>query len=83
MSKPSTIHGLPVISYDEARERGFQSITTDINSATEKPILAGVCQHRDPSRACLIHQGGTVYQLAILKQDVSDLGDSMVGGLQS
>lgn len=80
MPQPKNIHGLAVLSEWEATKLGFVSITTDIDAVAEKPILAGVCQHRDPNRACLIHQRGTVYQLAILKQDVSDIADPMTGG---
>lgn len=82
MPQHDKIHGLSVFSQEEADKLGFVSITTNINSYSEKPILAGVCQHRDPNRACLIHQRGADYQLAILQQDVSNLSDPLVGGFK-
>lgn len=80
MSNPQTIHGLSVLSKEDAASRGFKAVTTNINSRTEKAILAGVCQHRNPERSCLIDQRGDNYQLALLQQDVSDLKDRTVLG---
>ncbi len=64
------IHGLPVLSPSEAERLGFESITTDIHAHHEKPILASVCQHRDPERAALIQTGDETYQLAIVKTSI-------------
>lgn len=59
----------------EAHRLGFVSITTDIHADSEKAILAGVCQHRNPDRACLIHLRDRTYQLAIRREDVSHIED--------
>jgi hypothetical protein len=67
---PQPIHGLRVLSPQQAHDAGFASITTDICEAMEHRILASVCQHRCPDRACLIRTGTTSYQLAILREDV-------------
>lgn len=72
-AKPNTIHGILVITAAEAGQLGFQSITTDINASTEKQILAGVCQHRNPERARLICTSQGIYQLALRREDVSNL----------
>lgn len=68
--KPPRIHGLLVLHPSQAIKAGFVSITTGISSKTERPILAGVCQHRDPQRACLILTGPDIYQLCILRVDL-------------
>lgn len=68
---PPVIHGLKVIQPEEAALAGFVSITNDINSVSEEKILAGVCQHRDPERACLLLISTNTYQLAILHVDVA------------
>ncbi len=65
----TTLHHLPVLSAAEAEARGFVSITVNINGVTEKPILAGVAQFRDPERAAFIRFGDD-YQLAIRREDV-------------
>lgn len=74
-AKPPTIHGLSITPVDLATRQGFVSITTDINAVTEPKILAGVCQHRNPERACLIITGPDTYQLGILREDVSNIED--------
>lgn len=75
MKKPPTLHGLRILSPADARQEGFASITTDILVEHEKPILASVCQHRNPDRACLISTSPTTYQLAIKREDVSGIAD--------
>lgn len=65
------IHGLAVLSRDEAAHAGFESITTPINATTEAAILAGVARHRDPSRAVWIALIGNHYELAILRGDIA------------
>jgi hypothetical protein len=75
LKNPSTIHGLPVISPDEAGHHGFASITTDINAGSEAAILAGVCQHRSPERARLIRTAENTYQLALRREDISNIAD--------
>ena len=71
--RPHFIHGLPVMTLSESVAKGFASITTNIQSDAESAILAGVCQHRNPERSCLIWIFEKTYQLAILRQDISDL----------
>ena len=72
---PTKIHGIPVVSIAEAAEQGFQSITTSISAETEKHILAGVSQHRNPDRCAFIHIGLNRYELALKREDISNLKD--------
>lgn len=72
--KPVThLHGLRILSTTDAEQQGYASITTDILAVAEKHILAGVCQHRNPDRACLIRTSEFAYQLAIRREDISNL----------
>jgi len=64
-----TLHGLPVLTPAAAALAGYKSVTIDISSTTEKQILVGVCQRRNPQRCCLAHHGDNVYQLCILRED--------------
>lgn len=59
----------------EATDQGFVSITTDIHEVTERGILAGVCQHRNPERACLIITGHKIYQLCARREDIRGTED--------
>ena len=76
MKKPLThLNGLTILSPTDAEQQGYASITTDILAGAEKQILAGVCQHRNPDRACLIRTSEVAYQLAIKREDISNLAD--------
>lgn len=70
---PNQLHGLSVISVVESCELGFQSITTGIHAVTEKKILAGVAQHRNPERCAFIRIAQDLYELAIKREDISNL----------
>lgn len=71
VQQPTEIHGFPVLDYLHALSADFVSITTDINSETEKPILAGVAQHRNPKRTCWVKTGMNSYQLFVKRADLS------------
>lgn len=72
--KPVThLHGLRILSPTDAEQQGYASITVDILAGAEKQILAGVCQHRNPDRACLIRMSDVAYQLGIKREDISNL----------
>lgn len=68
---PEMILGLPVLDEDEAMARGFHSITTAINRETEKDIMSGVAERRNPERCCWIHCYGPIYELAVIREDIS------------
>ena len=70
---PTHLHGLRVLDEDSAMEQGFHSITTAINKDSESAIMAGVAQHRNPERAVWIHCYGPIYELAILREDISHI----------
>ena len=72
---PNKIHNLPVITLSESSSQGFQSITTGIHAVTEKSILASVAQHRNPERSAFIRVGEDLYELAIKREDISNLAD--------
>ena len=74
-TKPTKLHGLNIVSLTVAAQLGYASITVDIHSGSEAAILAGVCQHRNPDRACLIETAEQTYQLAIRREDISDVSD--------
>lgn len=77
-TRPTTLHGLSIISPQEAAARGFVSITLDIQH-WETAILASICAHRNPERAALIRvfPSSEIYQLAILHEDAAlDPNDS-------
>lgn len=77
---PTKLHGLRVLTVAEAVAEGFISITVDIHAEREAIILASVCQHRNPDRACLTRTATDTYQICRLREDISNLGDPLVGG---
>ncbi|MEO5914825.1 MAG: hypothetical protein ABIS50_11370 [Luteolibacter sp.] len=77
---PNTIHGLRVITIDEAISTGFQSITTGIHRTTEADILKSVAKGRNPDRAAWIIIDSDRVELALKREDVSNLADHLVGG---
>lgn len=72
---PTHLHSLRILSPTDAAQQGYVSITIDISHGAESKILAGVCQHRNPDRACLIRTSDVAYQLGIKREDVSNLAD--------
>jgi hypothetical protein len=69
--KTTTIHGLPVLTREQAIALRFKSITTGIHAVTEKTILSGVAERRNPERACFIMTlHPQVFELAIHRGDI-------------
>ena len=80
VTSATTLCGLRILSPREAAAEGFAAITTNISQKTEAKILSSISAGRDPNRTVFIATGPMVYQLAILRVDVSDLKDRTVLG---
>lgn len=67
------IHGLPVLTYQEAALLHLVSITSTINRASEDHLMPGMAAGRNPNRACWVEYRPNTYQLHCHRADIRSL----------